>query len=125
MLAHFSIVEASEHGGVNNMLAVAHVLRNRVFSGWGDWLGVVMSAPEKRANLYVPPMPNIRSNNVRVVLNKIDDIYTRADANDLTGGALFYANPVQPFAEWFQKEVLDRPEDHPRCAHIGPIWFFK
>jgi hypothetical protein len=125
MLARFAIEEGAEHGGVNNMLAIAHVLRNRVFSGWGDWLEVVSHADQKRANTYAPHTPNLRSNNVRVVLNKIDDIYTRADANDLTGGALFYADPVQPFAEWFKKEVLDRPEDHPRCAHIGPVWFFK
>ena len=124
-MARFAIEEGFELGGVNNMLAVAQVLRNRVFAGWGDWLEVVTHAAEKRANLYAPHMPNIRSNNVRVLLNRIDDIYTRAQADDMTGGALFYVDPAQPFAEWFQKEVLDRPDDHPRCAHIGMIWFFK
>lgn len=124
-MARFAIEEGHEHGGVNNMLAVAHVLRNRVFAGWGDWLEVVTHAAEKRGNLYTPPMPGIRSNNVRILLNRIDDIYTRADQNDLTGGALFYLDPLQPVAEWFKKEVLDRPEDHTRCAHIGPIWFLK
>lgn len=124
-IAHFSIEEGERYGGVNNMLAIAYVLRNRVFAGWGDWLEVVMRAPERRGNPYAKHMPNIRSNNVRVLLNRIDEIYTRADSNDLTGGALFYAEPGLGFADWFKKEVLDRPEDHPRCAHIGPVWFFK
>lgn len=124
-MARFAIEEGHEYGGVNNMLAVAHVLRNRVFAGWGDWLEVVTRAGEKRGNVYTPPISGMRSNNVRIVLNRIDDIYTRADANDLTGGALFYANPSNPLAEWFEKEVIHRPEDHPRVAHIGPVWFFK
>lgn len=124
-MARFAIEEGHEYGGVNNMVAIAHVLRNRVFAGWGDWLEVVMRAGEKKGNTHIPPMPPIRSNNVRVLLNRIEDIYTRADANDLTGGALFYADPVLPLADWFRTEVLDRPDDHPRSAHIGPVWFFK
>lgn len=124
-MARFAIEEGARHGGVNNMLAIAHVLRNRVFAGWGDWLEVVTRAGEKRANLYVPDMPDMRTNNIRVLLNRIDEIYTRGDLNDLTGGALFYVEPDKPLAEWFKAEVLDRPEDHPRCAHVGPVWFFK
>ena len=124
-MARFAIEEGERHGGVNNMLAIAHVLRNRVFAGWGDWLEVVTHAGQKRGNLYIHDMPNIRTQNVRVLLNRIDEIYTRADANDLTGGALFYCEPNLPLAEWFKTEVLDRPEDHPRVAHIGPVWFYK
>jgi hypothetical protein len=124
-LARFAIEEGARHGGVNNMLAIAHVLRNRVFAGWGDWLEVVMTAGEKRGNQYAPDMPNIRTTNVRVLLNKVDEIYTRADANDLTGGALFYCEPNLPLLAWFESEVLRRPEDHPRAAHIGPVWFYK
>ena len=125
LMARFAIEEGYEYGGVNNMLAVAFVLRNRVFGGWGDWLEVVTTAPQKRANLYLPPIPNIRSNNVRVILNRIDEIYTRTDVNDFTGGALFYVDPTREMAPWFKTEVLDRPEDHQRSAHVGPVWFFK
>lgn len=124
-MARFAIREGHEYGGVNNMLAVAHVLRNRVFAGWGDWLEVVTRAHEKRANIYTPPIPNIRSSNVRIVLNRVDDIYSRADVNDLSGGAMFYADLGRPLAPWFEKEVLGRPEDHPRSSHVGPVFFFK
>lgn len=124
-MARFAIEEGARHGGVNNMLAVACVLRNRVFAGWGDWLEVVQRAGEKRATEYPPQAPLLRSGNVRVLLNRIDDVYTRADANDLTGGALFYFEPGFPTAEWFTREVIGRPDDHPRVAHVGPVWFFK
>lgn len=124
-LAQFAITEGERHGGLNNMLAIAHVLRNRVFAGWGDWVEVVQRAGEKRVTVYPEYMPNLRSGNVRVLLNKIDDVYTRADATDLTGGALFYFEPGYPVPDWFCKEVINKSEDHPRCAHIGPVWFFK
>lgn len=124
-MARFAIEEGAIHGGVNNMLAIAHVLRNRVFAGWGDWLEVVTRAGDKRANVDLPEKPDLRTNNVRVLLNRIDEIYTRADTNDLTGGALFYCEPNKPLAPWFKEEVLLRPEDHPRVAHIGLVWFYK
>lgn len=124
-MARFAIEEGERHGGIQNMLAIAHVLRNRVFAGWGDWAEVVLRAPEKRATVYPARIPNIQSANIRALLNRIDDVYTRGDLQDPTGGALFYCEPNLPLAEWFQREVLGRPDDHRRCAHIGPVWFFK
>ena len=124
-MARFAIEEGERHGGINNMLAIAHVLRNRVFAGWGDWVEVVMRAPEKRASAYVPTIPNMHSTNVRTFLNRVDEIYTHPEVTDLTGGALFYCDPTRHLAEWFKREVLEKAEDHPRSAHIGPIWFFK
>lgn len=124
-MARFAIEEGERHGGVTNMLAIAHVLRNRVFAGWGDWVEVVQHAGEKRATLYPTYLPNLRSGNVRTLLNLIDEVYTRAEVNDPTDGALFYFDPNFPIAPWFQREVLDRQQDHRRCAHIGPVWFYQ
>jgi hypothetical protein len=129
-MARFAMEEGWHHGGVTNMLAVAHVLRNRVFAGWGDWLEVVVTAPEKRAVIYPPMTAALRSKilrggNVRALLNHIDEIYTRATVDDMTGGALFYLEPALTTAQWFVQEVIERPDDHPRTAHIGPVWFYK
>lgn len=124
-MARFAIEEGERHGGVNNMLAIAYVLRNRVFAGWGDWVEIIQRAGEKRGTIYTPYVPNIRGINVRTFLNRIDEVYTRADATDFTGGALFYFEPMEPVAEWFKTEILGRQDDHPRTAHIGPVWFFK
>jgi hypothetical protein len=125
-MARFAIEEAQRHGGINNMLAVLHVLRNRVMAGWGDWAEVTTSAGDKRGTIYPPgEAPNLKANNVRIVLNRVDEIYSRTDLVDLTGNALFYMDQNLPVVDWFKREVLDRPEDHPRCCHIGPVWFFK
>jgi hypothetical protein len=125
-MARFAIEEAQRHGGINNMLAILHVLRNRVMAGWGDWAEVTLNAPDRRGTIYPPgDQPNLKANNVRIVLNRVDEIYTRTDLVDLTGNALFYMDSNMPVADWFKREVLDRPEDHPRCCHIGPVWFFK
>lgn len=129
-MARFAIEEGARHGGVNNMLAVVHVLRNRVFAGAGDWVEVIERAPERRAVMY-PPLDSkarsalMRSGNVRTLLNRIDEIYTKQDISDLTGGALWYFEPGFELAEWFKREVIERPEDHARTAHIGPVWFFS
>jgi hypothetical protein len=126
-LAHFAIEEGAQHGGVTNMMAVTFVLRNRVFAGWGDWLEVVQTAPTKRATLYPAHMSDIRSSNVRVFLNRLEEIYSANDSEDITGGALFYAEPRADLKleDWFVTEVLERPDEHPRTAHVGPVWFFK
>jgi len=125
-MARFAIEEAQRHGGINNMLAILHVLRNRVMAGWGDWAEVVANAPDRRGTIYPPgEPPNLKANNVRIVLNRVDEIYTRTDLVDLTGNALFYMDSNLPVEDWFKREVVDRPEDHPRCCHIGSVWFFK
>lgn len=124
IMVRFAVQEGQRHGGVNNMLAVLHVLRNRVLAGWGDWQEVVESAELRRGTVYPLTKTNVRTNDVRVVLNRVDEIYTKADATDLTGGALFYVDQNFPMEAWFTREILGKPDDHKRVAHIGPVWFF-
>lgn len=124
-IAEFAIDEGMRYGGVNNMMAVAQVLRNRVFQGWGDWLEVMQTAPAKRGNAYTPQVPNLRTGNVRTFLNRVDEIYLSEISEDLTGGALFYVDPALPIQPWFQTQILNCADEHPRTAHIGPVFFFK
>jgi hypothetical protein len=124
MMVRIAVEEGQRHGGVNNMLAILHVLRNRVMAGWGDWQEVAETAESRRGNIYPPTKPNMRSNDVRVVLNRVDEIYTRADTTDLVGGALFYVDQNFPIEEWFTREIIGHPDEHKRVAHIGPVWFF-
>lgn len=123
-MARFAIEEGLRHGGSQNMMAVALVLRNRVMNGWGDWLEVIETAPAKRGSIYPGGVPDLRAHNVRVFLNRLDEIYTRPEVDDMTGGALFYFEPALPVAPWFEQEVLGYPDDHRRSAHVGPVWFF-
>lgn len=125
-MARFAIEEGSRHGGVNNMLAICHVLRNRVFAGWGDWVDVCSRAAERRATIYPDSTPpNLKTNSVRILLSRVDEIYAKTDLADLSGGALFYMDQNYPVEDWFMKEVIGFPDEHKRTAHIGPVWFFK
>jgi len=124
-VARFAIEDGARHGGIQNMLAIAHVLRNRVFAGWGDWVEVMQRAPEKRATIYPPYTPDMRGSSIRVFLSRLDEIYTATTSEDFTGGALFYVDPGLPMADWFREQVMNHPEQHPRCSHVGPVWFFK
>lgn len=124
MMVRFAIAEGQRHGGVNNMIAILHVLRNRVMAGWGSWQEVVDNAEARRGTIYPPAPVNVRTNDVRVVLNRVEEIFTKADMTDLTGGALFYCDQNHPIEEWFRREILERHDDHKRVAHIGPVWFF-
>jgi hypothetical protein len=124
MMADFCMREGARHGGILNMLAVAHVLRNRVFSGWGDWLEVVQTAPAKRGTIYPESALDLRTANARAFLNRLEDVYTSEQSEDMTGGALFYCEPQMRIEEWF-KETVFGSDDHPRTAHVGPVWFFK
>jgi hypothetical protein len=123
-LVKFAMEEGQRHGGVNNVLAILHVLRNRVFAGWGDWQEVLDTAASKRGTIYEKTALNMRGNDARIVLNRIDEIYTRTDTSDFTGGALFYFDQGYPIEDWFKVGILERPEDHKRVAHIGPVWFY-
>lgn len=127
-LARFSAEQGASYGGVNNMLAIAFILRNRVFAGWGTWLDVVEAADLKLANKTAgrEDLAQVfKSGSGRILLNRIDEIYARAEVEDITGGALWWVDPSRPIEAWFVKEVMQRPLEHPRKAHIGPVWFFQ
>lgn len=127
-LARIAVEEGGRYGGLNNMRAVAMVLRNRVFAGWGSWLDVIDGVETRPINTAVPrfnPLPVLKSGMGRLILNQVDEIYSRTDLEDITGGALFWYDPAYPAVEWFVAEVLARQEQHRRVAHIGPVWFFQ
>ena len=127
-LLRVAVEFGARYGGTNNMVAIASTLRNRVFAGWGGWLEVIEGAPSKCGNENAPPQETatvLKSGTGRIMLGRVDEIFSRVDAEDITGGALFWVDPQLAIAPWFKKEVMDRPDDHPRVAHIGPVWFFK
>ena len=126
-MARFAMEEGERHGGVANMMATACVLRNRVFAGWGSWIDVVQRAPEKRATVYpASGLIDWKSGNARTFLNRLDGVYTGEEL-DLTEGAQFYCEPRADLKleQWFQDEVLGNPDEHPRVAHVGPVWFYR
>ena len=126
-LATFCIEECSKTGNVDNMLAVAFVLRNRVDAGWhgGDWLSVIEDAPKQRGN-FPPPLVglSLRDYHIKEFLRQIDDVYTGEAEDELTQGALYYAVLHTLTDEWFISNIVRNPNSHPRIAQVHLTSFF-
>jgi hypothetical protein len=124
--------EAYHNGGSEAMLAVAQVIANRVAAGWqgGDWLKVIVSAPEYRGTVYeTPASPDPRDGGFRDLLRRVDDVYhgTADDSNvnnEQGQKALYYADLNDLNREWFKENILNDLESHPRLATVGWLTFF-
>lgn len=109
------------------MIAVAHVMRNRVESGWygGDWMAVLDSAEECLGTVYeAQPQTKLKDTNVRVFLQRIDDVFSGAE-EDNTEGAVYYCELHSVQRDWFKENVLRQRESHPMVAQIGQVAFFS
>lgn len=126
-LAAFVHREAAFHGGIDNMLAVAFVIRNRVRAGWmgGSWMGVIQSAETYSATIYTPTALDLREFHFRLLMQQIDDIYSGLMPDRMTDGALFYAELNRVEREWFKQNILAHLDEHPRVATVGNVSFFK
>lgn len=129
MLFHFAWQEGVLHGGSNNMLAVAFVIRNRVKAGWfaGDWLQVIAHSndvvgtfKESAYNL----IPDMRKPEIRQLMSKIPDIYSGLEPDRMTEGALYYGELASIDNKWFQENILSNLMVHKRVATVGPVSFF-
>ncbi len=125
-LAALAIRDGFHHGGVENMLAVANVIRNRVAQGWsgGDWMDVLDAEDAYIGTEYAPEKTKLRDMNVRVFLQRLDDVYTGSE-EDNTEGAVFYCELHKVTRQWFRENVLQRRADHPMVAQVGQVAFFK
>jgi hypothetical protein len=146
-LALFAARAAGERPSLEQMKAIAYVIRNRVKAGWhdGQWLTVIERAPEAAGNLEgarVVLDPNNRA--LQRLIADVDDIYYRVGARDqgtgnsaqrfaaeaedmadVLGRTLYWCFIDQPMSPWFKENVLDRPEEHVMRAQMGTMMFFE
>lgn len=125
-VALYSIHEGFRHGGVENMIGVAQVLRNRYTAGWqgGDWQRILEAAEGQVGTMYERAHLPIRDMFVRMFLQRLDDVFT-GNEEDYTNGALFYCELHKLNREWFKTNVLAHKEEHRQVAQIGPVTFFS
>jgi len=126
-LAAFAWREAHHHGGLDNMRAVAFVIRNRVQAGWngGDWMAVLNHHGTIAAHINEAPYPDLRNPYFRLLLQAIDDIYHNNANDELTLGAFFYAELGKIDSQWFIQNIVRDSEHHGRIAVVGPVTFFS
>lgn len=129
-LADFVVSEAFNSGGVEAMLAVAQVLANRVSAGWqgGDWLRVILTAPDYRGTVQPDSPADPKDGNFRELIRRIDDVYhgtaDDANVNNDSGKSLYYAELHNINRDWFTDHITSDLESHPRLASVGQLTFF-
>jgi Cell Wall Hydrolase len=107
--------------GLQGMVAVGLVVRNRVLAGWngGNWLAVIAATSE-----YSMTWPDTRDPMFQAVLARADSIYDGREP-DITNGALYYANlSAGGLSPWFLTNILRKPEVHARLGTVGQRTFF-
>jgi len=104
------VAERERENGVNGMLGIMFMIRNRVNAGWcgGDWLKVLDDRPEQ-----VVHFPDVRDPSFQRVLQEADGVYDGSTADTLTNGALYCGSLSRPYL------------GHERVAQIGTLTFWK
>ena len=108
---------------LNGMAAIGCTLRNQVLSGWfnGDWLSVLKSAIEKAAFTEIE-FPDFRDPLFSRLVWKVESIFD-GSIEDLSAGAKFWCH-LPTVSEEFKKAILQQPQEHPRLANVGGLYFF-
>lgn len=120
--------------GINGMLGVLFVIRNRARAGWnqGSWSKNIaahnqFSSISVIGDSQTVVYPDVRDPLFLQLIQVVDSVYDDARPDNLTGGALYYADlgsPAYHKGGWFDKNVAHSPE-HPRTAQVGSTSYFK
>lgn len=120
--------------GVNGMLAVLFVVRNRAKAGWnqGSWSKIIeahnqFSSMSVVGDSQTVAYPDPRDPQFLSILQLVDQVYDDTKQDALTTGALYYADmnsPAYNKGGWFDRNIAQSPE-HPRVAQIGTTTYFK
>jgi hypothetical protein len=124
--------------GLNGMLAVCFVYRNRMQAGWwgGQWKEILEHHAE--ASAYTNPetngIPDPRVYSFQCLLQEIDGIFNGTRVDDISSPPnSILANPPKPlyFAkldkidrEWFLTNISRNPE-HKRMSQVGGLTLFS
>lgn len=130
-LAMFAYTEANHTGSLDALRAVCFIVRNRVRAGWsgGDWNRVINFAPRHAAHdlaRFTADGPSLESDIFRRLLLEIDEIYQGTAADNLTEQGLYYCDVTgRAVRDWFAKNIVREPANHPRVAQVGMIHIFS
>jgi hypothetical protein len=123
--------------GVNGMLGVLFVLRNRLKAGWsGGDIQAIMESHNQFSSMSVlgdgqtVHYPDVRQPDFQKILQYVDFVFDPDNplADTLTNGALYYSDLNSSGFQkggWFDRVIIGQPALHPRAAQIGTTTFFK
>jgi N-acetylmuramoyl-L-alanine amidase len=117
--------------GSEGMLAVGCVIMNRVKAKWngGTLQGVIfgknqftsMSVPQDSQYSLYPK----KTDKSYLSAQTIADNLVSGDYEDITKGALWYANIKNVTSGWYFKNIIDKPQVHPETVTVNNHTFFS
>ena len=121
--------------GLNGCLGVLFVIRNRAKANWelGDWFRIITAKNQFDSIIRIGDPGTVRYPDPEdLIFSKLvtylDGIYSGQIEDTLTQGALWYADIGSPgFTRggWFDRNILQKSDEHPRIAVIGTTTYFK
>jgi hypothetical protein len=138
MLVRYAVKEAGPQGSLEQMKAICYCLRNRVRSGWGEWMEVIETADETRANEPGEPWRiDTASRAYQRLLHDVDDIYFGHSAPSSDGPTLedslcekkrpcfHWLFLDRPIRQWFKDNIIADKQNHPSNVTMGLTMFFE
>lgn len=124
--------------GPNGMLGVLFVVRARAKSTLPEWKSCqgswtkVIEAHNQFSSMTVKGdpgtvhYPDPRDPKFLNILQLVDTVYDDTRIDNLTGGALYYADIGQGITPggWFERNIIGQPDIHSRTATIGSTTYF-
>lgn len=121
--------QAAKSDDIMELLCVACVFRNRVFR-YGKTYSQVLEQAE--INRGWPSIQNpVLTNPNDGLFVKIEEIYSGnapdySSNHNFKDGALWFCDIMQHqgTGDWFETEILMKPEEHPLIGKFGNQWFY-
>jgi hypothetical protein len=117
--------------GYPGMIAVGCVARNNALKGeFGGTIYGNITGHNQYSSMTVKGdsdtvrWPNARDPVFQKLLAAMDGLFDNTLA-DTTQGSRYYANLSTANSPWFQQEIVNQPELHPRVMQMGSTFFFK
>ena len=117
------------------MLGVLFVVRNRAKAGWnqGSWSKIIESHNQFSSisilgDSQTVAYPDPHDVQFLAILQLVDSVYDDSRADNLTNGALYYADTNSPAYNkggWFDRNIAQQPVAHPQTAQIGTTTYFE
>ena len=106
-------------GGLDPMLGVLHVIKNRVDAGWGT-VGHVLETMDKWE--AAPPVtkkhPEMWERRFQQLLGQIDAIFDGTHRPDVSNAGVYFGDTTNITNPWFLEHVARSPMKM-RCANTG------
>lgn len=116
-----------EYGGHMAACMVMSALGNRVRLGWGSWAEIIQRIPNYSALKEQPNremFPSIWEPNFVRLLHEVESSFD-GSGTDYAKGGLYWCDSRHIERDWFQTNILDKKEDHPRVAEMNSLMFFR